>query len=148
MKAIRFLKSIRAARLPLLLIAAAALVVGSGCEHDDTDSYDLSIRLSTHTLRRGERCEARAHLTGNDSFEDSDASFSWSLSDPSLGTLSNNRGRSVEYIPTRFPGPGGKAFEQTIYCKADGHLVNAIFDPDAPLFNHHASQEIIQLPDR
>ena len=148
MKVIRFQKSFRAVRLPLLLIAAAAFVAGTGCEHDDTDSYDLSIRVSTHALHRGERCEARAHLTGNDSFKDSSGSFSWSLSDPSIGTLSRNWGRSVEYIPTRFPERGGKAFAQTIHCKAEGHLANAVLNPDEPLFNHHASQEILQLPDR
>ena len=128
-------------------LAVAALLLGGGCEHggDKEDSDSLSLHVSTHVLHAGEECEVRADLDIGNADKASDKAFSWSLSDSSIGRLSCRNGRSVKYIPTRFPAPGGRAFTQTIYCKLDGTVFNLI--SDGPIFNHHASQEVSQLAD-
>ena len=125
-------------RIPLLLLVAAAFLSG-GCEHDGDDSFDLTVYASNDRLHEGERCELVAHLRDDD--DDSrwfGNHVTWSLSDPSIGHLSETTGRRVFYYPDRIPVSPEKELVQTVYCKYD-----------APLeFSHHTRRKIHHLVKR
>lgn len=121
----------------LSLVASAALLVG-GCEHDGDDSLEMSVSASSEDVCPGETCVLDAWLIDpEDDFVAYGRDFHWSLSDPSSGYLSSDRGRTVVYHPTRFPGPDEPKFVQTVYCKYEG-----VF------FNNHTRQKIHHLPPR
>ncbi len=124
--------------LPLLLLAAAAVLTG-GCEHDGDDSFDLTVYASNDRLHEGERCVLVAHLRDDD---DDDPWFgdyvTWTLSDPSIGHLSETTGRRVVYYPDRIPVAPEKELVQTVYCKYH-----------APAeFSHHTRRKIHHLVER
>jgi hypothetical protein len=124
-------------RIPFLLLVAAAFLSG-GCEHDGDDSFDLTVYASNDRLHEGECCELVAHLRDDD--DDSrwfGNHVTWSLSDPSIGHLSETTGRRVFYYADRAPDATEKDFVQTVYCKYEG-----------PVFNHHTRQKIHHLAAR
>ena len=125
-------------RIPFLLLVAAAFLSG-GCEHDGDDSFDLTVYASNDRLHEGECCELVAHLRDDD--DDSHwfgNHVTWSLSDPSIGHLSETTGRRVVYYPDRIPVAPEKELVQTVYCKYD-----------APLeFSHHTRRKIHHLVKR
>lgn len=125
-------------RIPFLLLVAAAFLSG-GCEHDGDDSFDLTVYASNDRLHEGECCELVAHLRDDD--DDSrwfGNHVTWSLSDPSIGHLSETTGRRVFYYPDRIPVSPEKELVQTVYCKYD-----------APLeFSHHTRRKIHHLVKR
>ena len=121
---------------------ALAAVLACGCEHDGGGSFDLYVHASDDRLGEGERCELVARLrNGRDDDHAAGSDFTWSLSDPSIGSLSRGSGRRVEYVPTRFPAPGESEFVQTVFCKFDG---DCLFN--GAVFNHHASRQLRHLP--
>ena len=123
-------------RIPFLLLVAAAFL--SGCEHDGDDSFDLTVHASNDRLHEGERCELVAHLRDDDDSRWFGNHVTWSLSDPSIGHLSETTGRRVFYYPDRIPVSPEKELVQTVYCKYD-----------APLeFSHHTRRKIHHLVKR
>ena len=105
----------------LTLLAFAALFAG-GCEK--SDSNDFYIRASREKLCNDERCELLALLSDK---EYDNIRFSWSLSNPSIGHLSDVHGRHAEYVPTSFPAPGEPELVQTIRCKVYGSILEGDF---------------------
>ena len=127
-------------RIPLLPLLVAAALLSGGSEHNGDDSLDLSVYASNDRLHEGERCELIAHLRDEDA--DDNPWFgdhvTWSLSDPSIGHLSETTGRRVVYYPDRIPVAPEKELVQTVYCKYD-----------APLeFSHHTRRKILHLVKR
>ncbi len=118
--------------LPLVLLVAAAFL--SGCEHDGDDSFNLTVYASNDRLHEGECCVLVAHLRDDDSRWFGNH-VTWSLSDPSIGHLSETTGRRVVYHPDRIPVAPEEDLVQTVYCKFD-----------APLeFSHHTRRKIHHL---
>ena len=124
-----------------MLSMAAVLILGiaffnTGCETEPADGLNVTITPDSITIMRNQSIV----FTANGGFN-----YHWSLSDESLGLLSNREGPIVEYASRHDPGLSNMVLQVLTVTSTTGSATS--ISNNAPLFTYTAEAFINHLGD-